>query len=279
MALSLSLAGLLLLPASVAASVGEPHPDHRAAKSPIGTDRMDEFVTDQMERAHIPGVAYAIVGTEGVEHQATFGQDGDGDPVTTATPFLWGSVAKPVTASLVVKMADAGELELDERVATYLPGFSMADEEARAITVRHLLSQTGGIPERMDLTDRYDSGRRPGDVVDELTDVHLAAAVGEQHLYSSVNYMLLGAVVEEVTGREFAEVLRERILEPAGMDTAVSEAGDAAGRLPPGHRYVLGELSRCAADSTPPASARDTSVAPSRMRSRSPGPTSTAATS
>ncbi|MFF5214591.1 serine hydrolase domain-containing protein [Micromonospora sp. NPDC000442] len=212
-----------------------------AQHSAVEPDRLDAFVTEQMDRAGIPGVAYAIVGSDGVEHQATFGADGDGEPITDTTPFLWGSVAKPVTASLVVSMATAGELDLDARVTTYLPNFGMADEEAETITLRHLLSQTGGIPERMDLTDRYDADRRPGDVVDALGNIHLAAGVGEKHLYSSVNYLLLGAVVEEITGRSFAEVLRERLLTPAGMDTAIVRADDATDRLPPGHRYVLGE--------------------------------------
>ncbi|WFE44101.1 serine hydrolase domain-containing protein [Verrucosispora sp. WMMD1129] len=212
-----------------------------AASSAVEPGRLDAFVTEQMDRAGVPGVAYAIVGSGGVEHQATFGADGDGEPITDATPFLWGSVAKPVTASLLVSMATAGELDLDARVTTYLPTFGMADEEARTITLRHLLSQTGGIPERMDLTDRYDVDRRPGDVIDALDNVHLAAGVGEKHLYSSVNYLLLGAVVEEITGRDFADVLRERLLAHAGMNTAIIEADDAADRLPPGHRYVFGE--------------------------------------
>jgi CubicO group peptidase (beta-lactamase class C family) len=207
---------------------------------PVDPERLDDFVAGQMDRADIPGVAYAVVDPGGVVHQGTFGQDGDGRAVTAATPFLWGSVAKPVTASLVVKLADAGVLALDAPVTTYLPGFSMADEEARTITVRHLLNQTSGIANRMDLTDHYEEDRHHGDVVEELSGTHLAADVGEEHVYSSVNYMLLGAVVEAATGRGFARALRDRLLEPAGMDSVITEADDAAVRLPPGHRYVLG---------------------------------------
>lgn len=206
----------------------------------VDVERLDAFVSEQVDRAGIPGVAYAVVGPEGVEHQSTMGEDGDGEPVTSATPFLWGSVAKPVTAALVMELVESGELDLDARVTTYVPEFAMADSAAEGITVRHLLSQTSGIPERMDLTDRDDADRRHGDAVRLLADVHLAADVGEEHLYSSLNYMLLGAVVEEVTGHEFADVLRERLLEPTGMDTAITDADDAAERLPPGHRYVLG---------------------------------------
>ena len=211
-----------------------------STRSSADAERLDAFVTDQMQRADVPGVAYAVVGPDGAEHRGTFGEDGDGEPVTARTPFLWGSVAKPVTASLVVRMAGAGELDLDEPVATYLPDFEMADGAAQQITVRHLLSHTSGIPERMDFTDRDDPDRRPGDVVDDLEDTELASAPGEEHLYASINYMLLGAVVEEVSGRPFAEMLRERVLDPAGMSTAITDGEEASRRLPPGHRYVLG---------------------------------------
>jgi hypothetical protein len=91
----LSLAGLLLFPASVAAAYAEPAvvpavvpaggpvaetPPDRRANAPADTDQMDGFVTGQMERAGIPGVAYAIVGSEGVEHEATFGTDATANP-------------------------------------------------------------------------------------------------------------------------------------------------------------------------------------------------------
>lgn len=201
---------------------------------------LDSFVEEQMERADIPGVAYAVVGPAGVEHQRTLGVDGEGRPVTERTAFVWGSVAKPVTATLIVLLADAGELDLDAPLTTYLPDFRMAEDAARRITVRHLLSQTGGIPGRMDLTDRYDADRRPGDLVSGLSDVGLESAVGKEHVYSSLNYVLLGAVAEAVTGQSFADTLSRYVLEPAGMDTAITTVEQFEQRMPPGHRYVLG---------------------------------------
>ena len=147
------------------------------AASGVDPHRLDRFVIDQMDRAGIPGVAYAVVGRDGVQHQATFGED-RWRPVVDTTPFLWGSVAKPVAASLVVTMASTGELDLDARVTSYLPDFAMADDEAQAITLRHLLSQTGGVPERMDLTDHYDDDRTHRDVLAELAGTRLVAGVG-----------------------------------------------------------------------------------------------------
>ncbi|WP_344203231.1 serine hydrolase domain-containing protein [Aeromicrobium alkaliterrae] len=211
----------------------------RSTNDATSADRLDAFVRDQMQRADVPGAAYAVVGPEGVRLEGTFGTDGAGDPVTAATPFLWGSVAKPVAATLVVLLADDGLLDLDDLVVEHLPEFRAADPAVSdRITVRHLLEQTSGIPDLLTLTDRYDD-HRPSDVVAELSDVDLVGDPGKNHVYSSVNYLVLAAVVEEVTSRPFADVLDERLLEPVGASSAVTGVVDE-GRLPPGHRYVAG---------------------------------------
>ncbi|MGW0635906.1 serine hydrolase domain-containing protein [Nocardia salmonicida] len=202
---------------------------------------LDEFVRERMAALRIPGAAYAVVDRAGMRHAGTFGTDGSGARITPGTAFLWGSVAKPVTARLISTMVAAGELRLDEPVTTYLPSFRTGDAALSArITVRHLLNQTSGLPTSTTHTDRTDAHRRPGDVVDELVHESLAGEPGATHRYSSTNYLLLGAVVESVTGRPFTEVLAERVLEPLGMRTAVTSAEQATAVLPDGHRFVFG---------------------------------------
>lgn len=173
------------------------------------------FIRERMAATGIPGAAYAVVDRAGIRHSATFGVDGAGADVTAATPFLWGSVAKPVTARLIASMVEAGELRLDAPVVTYLPSLRTRDRaRSDRITVRQLLNQTSGLPTSTRHTDRTDPNRRPGDV--------------------------LAAVVEAVTDRPFAEVLTERVLDPIGMHTTVTTAEQASASLPAGHRYVFG---------------------------------------
>ncbi|WP_328659855.1 serine hydrolase domain-containing protein [Nocardia salmonicida] len=201
----------------------------------------DEFVRARMAALRIPGAAYAVVDRAGIRHAGTFGTDGSGAQVTQGTAFLWGSVAKPVTARLISTMVAAEELSLDEPVTTYLPSFRTGDPALSArITVRHLLNQTSGLPTSTTHTDRTDAHRRPGDVVDELAHESLTGEPGVAQRYSSTNYLLLGAVVESVTGRPFTEVLAERVLEPLGMRTAVTSAEQATAVVPDGHRFVFG---------------------------------------
>ncbi len=200
----------------------------------------DEFVRERMATLRIPGAAYAVVDRTGMRHAGTFGTDGSGAPIAEETAFLWGSVAKPVTARLISTMVAAGELRLDESAVTYLPSFRTSDSALSArITVRHLLNQTSGLATSTRHTDRTDADRRPGDVVTELAHETLVGEPGVTHRYSSTNYLLLAAVVESVTGRPFADVLAERVLVPTGMRTAVTSADQARAVIPDGHRFVF----------------------------------------
>ena len=217
---------------SATASMAGVRTDDRPQSS---TARMDAFVRDQMDAHDVPAVAYAVVGPEGTLHSRTFGTDGNGDPVTSSTPFLWGSVAKSITATLVMELVEAGFLQLDEPVKAHLP-----DVEPD-ITVRHLLAHTSGLPTSFEYTDRFDEGRRPTTVLPRVTPKDLVSTPGSEFHYSSTNYLILAALVEEVTGHSFTSELRTRVLEPTGMTDSITTPDQAAERLPRGHRYVFGQ--------------------------------------
>lgn len=98
---------------------------------------IDEYLRDRMDTTSTPGMAYAVVSSDSIERMETWGHDGNGDSVTASTPFLWGSIAKLVTATAVMTLVEEGSVSLDEPVRTYLPSFSLADDEvADQITVR-----------------------------------------------------------------------------------------------------------------------------------------------
>ncbi|WP_103529113.1 serine hydrolase [Streptomyces sp. SM12] len=201
---------------------------------------LDTFLHERLDATGVPGAAFAVVGPDGVEHSAVLGTDGDGRPVTERTPFLWGSVSKPVTGTLVLRLADAGHLELEDPVTDHLPWFELKEPGAERITVRHLLLHTSGLPAGLHLTDSGDPGRDATTVSRSLAEVTAEGEPGADHRYSSLNYLLLSAVVEQVTGAPADRALTQHVLGPLGMDTTVATAPDAAERLPPGHRYVLG---------------------------------------
>ena len=251
--LPLALALAAVIVAGAPAGAG-PAPD-QAPGSVASTQELDDFVREQMERTDVPGAAYAVVGPEGVRHEAAFGADGNGDPVEASTPFLWGSVAKPVAATLAVLLAEDATIDLDAPVVDVLPDFRTADRAVSGrITIRHLLDQTSGIPNLLGMTDRYDAERQPSAIVAELADVELVGEPGAEHVYSSINYAVLAAVVEQATGQPYAEVLTERLLTPLGIDSALTGPEDED-RLPPGHRYVAGQATAFTTDVDPAGTA------------------------
>ncbi len=213
-------------------------PDDAAPADPAVPAGMDAYVQERMAATDTPGLAYAVVGPGGVEHQGTFGVDGDGAPVDEHTPFLWGSVAKPVTATAALVLAREGRLDLDAPVEEYLPVFA---EFGADPTVRDLLTQTSGLTGRTAAATSDLYGERAPDLDARVARI-AASEPGDPgtHEYSSANYLVLGAVMEEVTG-DFRGYLRESVLEPVGMDGVFASAARAreAG-LSPGHRTLWG---------------------------------------
>lgn len=242
MALALGLlAALALGPWTAAAGTPTTSPATAAAGagSALDTHAIDSFLSQQVHRHRIPGLAVGIVDHNRVVHQAGFGAaDDHGHPVTPDTRFVLASVSKPVTATAVMQLVEAGRVDLDAPVQRYLPAFLLADREAAgAITVRQLLNHTSGLPvsacERsLGTIDAF---------VASLRNVAPATPPGTRYAYCSGNYNILGALVQHVTGQPFGAYLDEHVFGPLGMTR--SSADSRAGHLPGlarGHRWFFG---------------------------------------
>src|SRR5580765_3384658 len=195
-ALCVALAGVSPLVASSPAAAREP----AAASVPAGAidaariARAEQFVSSEMERQKIPGLAIAIIdhgrvalargyGYANLEHEVA---------VTPATLFQSGSVGKQFTAATIMLLAEDGRLSIDDPITRFLPE---APPEWPAIRIRHLLTHTSGIREYGDDAD-FDVRRSYTD--DGL--VRMACAMprefqpGERFSYSNTGYLLLGAI-------------------------------------------------------------------------------------
>ncbi|MFY2558016.1 serine hydrolase [Corallococcus terminator] len=140
-------------------------------------------------------------------------------PVTPDTKFRIGSVTKQFTAVLILKLVEEGKVGLEDSITKHLPDYRQ-DTGAR-ITVTHLLNHTSGIPS---YTSRPDFGEKISrnpytvpDFVKQFASGDLEFEPGSKYSYNNSGYFLLGAIIEKVTGKTYAQVLRERIFEPVGM--------------------------------------------------------------
>ncbi len=235
---ALTLAALLLLPTAGGADAAGVRTGDSA--------KIDRSVEERMAAHRIPGSAVTVVRGGDVIHLAGYGTaDREGRQVTAETPFLVGSVSKPFTAHVVRQLVLDGTLALDEPVLPHLSHLLTAPPEGfDAVTVRHLLTHTAGIGMAVGLP-----GTVPIHTTDDALDRRvrdvlaspLASPPGEQYTYSNAGYALLAAVVEQVTGQRFEEVLAEQIFDPLGMnDSFAGEDHAAASRMATGHRQWFG---------------------------------------
>ncbi|WP_408641709.1 serine hydrolase domain-containing protein [Solicola gregarius] len=196
-------------------------------------DRVDDYLDAYADQNDIPGVVAAVIGPDGTEHEYAYGTDGDGDEVDTETPFLIGSVAKTMTATIVMQLESKGKLALSDHVSEHIDFLPEGDP-----TIEQLLTHTAGFTgaDGIAVADRYDN--EPGAIRRAVESLEHSGTVGE-YAYTSADFLVLGAIVESVTGRPYEEVLESDLLEPLGM-TRSSASAEAAAELPPGHRLWWG---------------------------------------
>ena len=167
---------------------------------------IDRFVAQALHADRVPGAALAIVHGDSIVHLRGFGLASDGRAITGDTPFVIGSMSKTFTAIAIMQLVEQGRIALDAPVQRYLPWFHVADSAAsHTITVRQLLLHTSGIPTAAPRAT--DDDRTLTSHVRALQQVSLAAAPGTAHRYASPNYLVLGAIVEAVTGSSYAAYL------------------------------------------------------------------------
>src|SRR5262245_36594153 len=208
----LSIAGVLLLGLSLVATV----PAGRAHADPV-----DDYVTGEMAKRRIPGLTLAVVRSGAVVKMQGYGfANLDHEvPVTPDTVFELASVTKQFTAAGIMLLVEENKVRLDDPIGQHLP---RAPETWRGITVRHLLTHTGGMP---GLEDGFKTLRAGGWRVNYTTEAMFAAAAkdtlggapGERFQYSDVGYFLLGMIIESASGQRYADFLEQRFWRPLGM--------------------------------------------------------------
>lgn len=195
-------------------------------------DEVDAYVSTKMKELGIPGAALVIVQGDQIVHLKAFGvADAKGRPVTPQTPFFTGSTGKSFTALAIMQLVEAGKIELDASVQTYLPWFRVADIKAsKIITVRQLLNQTSGLPrsigqKQLANSDLSDSAIENN--VQALANVELLAPPGERYEYSNANYVTLGMIIQAVTSQLYETYIREHIFRPLDMQNSFTSKTEA----------------------------------------------------
>jgi CubicO group peptidase (beta-lactamase class C family) len=235
---------VLLLAATLSAGAAGASTAAEADVAPETIARIETHVEAGLEANRVPGGALAVLDDEGEVHLRGFGTTGRGGvAVTPDTPFIVGSVTKSMTALAVLQLAEDGLVDLDAPVSRHLPWFEVAPATwSEQVTVRRLLEHTSGLPALAGAPATTWLRDLPiEDTARQVVGSELAHEPGTAWEYTNANYVLLGALIEEVTGRPYAEVLDERLFTPLGMTRTTADLDQARTYgLSDGHRYVLG---------------------------------------
>jgi CubicO group peptidase (beta-lactamase class C family) len=221
------------------------HASARSTRSK-SIDSIDAYIEGEMHRLSIPGASLAIIEKNQIVHMHGFGKAHPGGIAPTSqTPFYIGSLTKSFTALAVMQLVEAGKIELDCPVQSYLPWFKVADQKASAcMTVRHLLNQTSGIPGSVGDIDLANFDALPGAAKRQalaLASLQLSHPVGSVCEYSNTNYNLLGLVVEAASGETYSDYIQSHIIQPLDMTHTCTSRGVAKRNgLAMGHQYWFG---------------------------------------
>ncbi|MEO8061564.1 MAG: serine hydrolase domain-containing protein [Pseudomonadota bacterium] len=152
-------------------------------------------------------------------------------PLRAEHVFRIGSITKQMTAAAILLLAEQGRLDLSDPITKYLPDYHT---QGHRVTIQHLLSHTSGIANYTELRD-WQSITRSDVSADQLIrifqDKPFDFTPGERWKYDNSGYVLLGAIIEKVSGQPYADFLRTRIFGPLGMQNS---SYDNTARITPG---------------------------------------------
>ncbi|MBV8858837.1 MAG: beta-lactamase family protein [Acidobacteria bacterium] len=175
------------------------------------------YIEERIEAGDFPSAVYAVAERGEVRYADALGdavREPEVRPATLGTVYDLASLTKPlVTGMLLAQLVERGAVGLDAAVSEYLPAFGAEDK--RAITVRHLLTHTSGLPAWQPLY--LSAGGDRERVLEIIAAQPLEQAPGGRVIYSDLGFITLGLLAEKVTNTRFAELARREIFEPLGL--------------------------------------------------------------
>ena len=199
----------------------------KAPQSVSNIAELEDYLNELVEFGAPPGLSLAVAKDGAIVYNKAFGL-ADGPNRVTATPetvYQWMSLSKIVTSTAVVQLHERGRLNINDEVSQYLPYFEVEypAEGSEKITIRHLLNHSSGLPDLKGVFDMFHmEGESPPEQADLVkkalaNDSKIKYEPGSQGTYINTGHLILGAIVEKVSGQSFREYVIEQIFRPLGM--------------------------------------------------------------
>ncbi|MGB3460385.1 MAG: serine hydrolase [Rhodanobacter lindaniclasticus] len=192
---------------------------------PAQLQDFDAYMAHTLKTFEVPGIAVAIVRNGKVVMERGFGvkELGKPDQVDAHTLFAIASNTKAFTAAALQQLADAGKLDMDDRVIDHLPWFRMSDPYVtHEMRIRDLLAHRSGLSLGAgDLLYWPPTSYTTRDVVERLARVPLKNGFRSHYAYDNILFAVATLVIEQASGQSYADYVREHLFKPVGMDESL----------------------------------------------------------
>ncbi len=205
-------------------------------------DEIDNYIKRQMKKGKIPGLSIVITEGDKTVCKKSYGYSDlkSKQPVTSDTLFEIGSMTKAFTGLGILYLQEKGLLELDDPVSKYLPWLWMQYKGKKEVfTIEQCLHQTTGIPSEttgfIPVTNNAETGIE--ETVRILVGQELDRHPGEEAIYATINYDILGLIIQKVSGQTYEQFMKENIIGPLGLkNTYISREDFQQDRMAQGYK-------------------------------------------
>ncbi|GGD32426.1 serine hydrolase domain-containing protein [Pseudoxanthomonas indica] len=230
-------------PAAMAAAAATTLP--AAAAAPAG---LEDYLHEKMAHKRIPGMQVAVVRDGRMVFSGSYGVANlqDQIAVTPGSVFSINSATKTFTGVAILQLVQDGKLELDAPISRYLDGLPV---QWQTIRVRQLLNHTSGLPDILVPPRAQGTGVLVGDGGEEqawekVQTLPMDFPTGSAYRYNQTNYVILGKIIDKLSGQPFSDFIRQRQFVPAGMTTATfGDSRDVTAHRAVPYRYPQGAVS------------------------------------
>jgi len=198
---------LLSLPVCQAQSLSQQRTDF---------SELEKVALAELKDTNTPGAAVAIVSGDRIVFAKGFGVSNieTGAPVTPEMLFRLGSTTKMFTAAALVTLAEQGKIKLDAPIGNYVKGLL---PKVSALTAHQLLTHTAGLRDDSPSTELHDDGALAS-YIHSWKDDHFFTEPGKIYSYANPGFHLIGLVIQELSGKPYADAMSELVFKPLGME-------------------------------------------------------------
>ena len=177
--------------------------------------KLQEVLDAAVHRGAVRGATAAVIVVDAGSWSGAAGVDTQGRPLSPHSALMTASVGKTVTAAEVLRLVDEGKLGLDDKASGHFP-HELSAFTANGATIRDLLGMRSSLTDPPSYVDLVDQGQRTPELVKVVG--RRTAPPGTTYAYANINYLLLGEVIEQVTGRTLEQAVRAGVLNAPGLE-------------------------------------------------------------